>query len=165
MSATGWSMKKILGFRWSKKAKITLETISFYRNISFSIFRYFFQYFQVFSIFICNESLQIKSYQFFKIYKRFYKKREKHSYSSQWEQKNWEKLDFVNYNSYFIALFYSSIILESFKMKINHFFSSIGLFVHKIFFISQARLQCNFRFLISGWRKKYRKGKLRNANS
>ena len=25
------------GFRWSEKAKITLETISFWRNISFSI--------------------------------------------------------------------------------------------------------------------------------
>ena len=33
--------------------------------------------------------------QFFKIYKRFYKKREKHLYSSQLEKKNWEKLDFV----------------------------------------------------------------------
>ena len=26
----GWPTKKILGFRWSKKAKITLETISFW---------------------------------------------------------------------------------------------------------------------------------------
>ena len=25
----GWPMKKILGFRWSKKAKITLETKAF----------------------------------------------------------------------------------------------------------------------------------------
>ena len=36
----------------------------------------------------------MKSYQFFKIYKRFDKKAKKHSYSSQWERKNWEKLDF-----------------------------------------------------------------------
>ena len=65
----GWPMKKILGFRWSKKAKITLETKAFGET--------FFLYFQIFSIFIYNESLPMKFYQFFKIYKRFYKKREK----------------------------------------------------------------------------------------
>ena len=31
--------KKISGFRWSKNAKITLETISFCQNIFFSIFK------------------------------------------------------------------------------------------------------------------------------
>ena len=36
----GCPMKKILGSRWSKKAKITLETISFSQNISFSIFKF-----------------------------------------------------------------------------------------------------------------------------
>ena len=56
-------------FRWSKNVKITLETISF-------LVKYFFQYFQIFSIFIYNESLPMKSCQFFKIYKRFYKERE-----------------------------------------------------------------------------------------
>ena len=30
---------KFLGFRWSKKAKITLETVSFWRNISISILK------------------------------------------------------------------------------------------------------------------------------
>ena len=34
----GWPTKKILSFRWSKKSKITLEIISFGRNISISIF-------------------------------------------------------------------------------------------------------------------------------
>ena len=38
----------------------------------------------------------MKSYQFTKIYKCFYKKEKKHSYWSQREQKNWEKLDFVS---------------------------------------------------------------------
>ena len=33
-------ISKILGFRWSKKAKITLETISFWQNISISIFKF-----------------------------------------------------------------------------------------------------------------------------
>ena len=34
----GWPTKKILGFRWSEKVKITLETIRFWG-------KYFFQYF------------------------------------------------------------------------------------------------------------------------
>ena len=61
-----WSTKKILVFKWSIKAKIMLETISFWRNISISIFK--------FSPF----SYTMKSYKFFKIYKRFDKKRKKH---------------------------------------------------------------------------------------
>ena len=32
--------------------------------------KHFFQYFQIFSIFIYTESLPMKSYQFFKIFKR-----------------------------------------------------------------------------------------------
>ena len=36
----GWPTKKMLGFRWSKKAKITLETISFWQIIFISIFRF-----------------------------------------------------------------------------------------------------------------------------
>ena len=51
----GWPAKKILGFRWPKKAEITLETISFWQNISISIFKF-------------SPFLSIKSYQFFKIY-------------------------------------------------------------------------------------------------
>ena len=39
-SLHGWPVKKILGFRWSKKAEITLETISFWQNISISIFKF-----------------------------------------------------------------------------------------------------------------------------
>ena len=36
----GWLAKKMLGFRWSKKAKIKLETTSFWRNISIGIFKF-----------------------------------------------------------------------------------------------------------------------------
>ena len=57
--------------------------------------KYFYQIFQIFSIFMYNESLPMKSYQFFKIYKHFDKEREKQLRSSQWENKNWEKLDFA----------------------------------------------------------------------
>ena len=51
----GWPAKKISGFRWSKKAEITLETIGFRQNISISIFKFV-------------PFLSIKSYQFCKIY-------------------------------------------------------------------------------------------------
>ena len=36
----GWPMKKFLGCRWSKKAKITLETKDFWQNISFNIYKF-----------------------------------------------------------------------------------------------------------------------------
>ena len=51
----GWPAKKILEFRWSKKAEVTLETISFWQDISISVFK--------FSPFLSTES-----YQFSKIY-------------------------------------------------------------------------------------------------
>ena len=37
----------------------------------------------------------MKGYQFLKICTRFEKKEKKHSYSSQWEEMNWEKLGFA----------------------------------------------------------------------
>ena len=59
----GWPMKEILGFRWSKKDKITLKTLTFCA-------KYFSEHFEIFSIFVYNESFPMKSYQFFKICKR-----------------------------------------------------------------------------------------------
>ena len=35
-----WPEKNELGFRWSKKAEITLETIGLWQNISISIFKF-----------------------------------------------------------------------------------------------------------------------------
>ena len=58
---------KMLAFKWFKKAKITYKFLA----------KYFYQYFQIFSVFTCNESLSMKSYQFFKIWKPFDKEREK----------------------------------------------------------------------------------------
>ena len=40
ISHHGWATKKILRFTWSKKAKTTLKTIHFWRNISVSIFKF-----------------------------------------------------------------------------------------------------------------------------
>ena len=50
-----WLAKEILGFRWSKKVEVTLETISFWQNISVSIFKF-------------APFLSIKYHQFLKIY-------------------------------------------------------------------------------------------------
>ena len=44
---------------------------------NYNLAKYFYQYFQIISIFIYNESLPMKSYQFFKICKCFDKEREK----------------------------------------------------------------------------------------
>ena len=49
----GWPTKKILGFRWSEKAKIMLETKAFGET--------FLSVFSIFLDFICNESLAMKS--------------------------------------------------------------------------------------------------------
>ena len=51
----GRPVKKSLGFRWSKKVEVTLETISFWQNIFISIFKF-------------SPFLLIKACQFFKIY-------------------------------------------------------------------------------------------------
>ena len=84
----GWPTKKILGFRWSKKAKITLETISFWQNISISIFK--------FSPFLYTmKACQWNLINFSKFANALIRKEKKHLCSSQWEKKNWEKLDFV----------------------------------------------------------------------
>ena len=55
VSHHGWQAKKILSFRWSKKTEITLEIISFWKNIYINIFKF-------------SSFLSIKSNQFFKIY-------------------------------------------------------------------------------------------------
>ena len=41
----GWPKKKILGFRWFKKAEITLETIIFWQNIFLSVFSIFLHFY------------------------------------------------------------------------------------------------------------------------
>ena len=46
------------------------------RNFKFLV-KYFYKYFQIFPIFIYNENLPMKSYNFFQIYKRFDRKSEK----------------------------------------------------------------------------------------
>ena len=63
----GWPAKKLLDFRWSKKAEITLETISFWQNIYISIFKF-------------SPFLSIKSYQFSKFTNTLIKKKKKNTH-------------------------------------------------------------------------------------
>ena len=127
----GWPTKKTLGFRWSKKAKIMVETISFWQNISISIFNFF-------SFLYAMKACQRNLINFSRSANVFIRKEKKHLCSSQWEKKNCRKVGICCITGCFI---------KSFNLIINHFF------------VSQAYSQPNFYFLISGWRKKYQKGK------
>ena len=95
--------KKILGFRWHKKGKSNVRSYRF-------LAKHFLQYFQIFSIFIYNESLLMKSYQFFKIYRRFNKKREKTLIQQSARKEKMEKVGICFITCYFI---------RPFKMAIN----------------------------------------------
>ena len=112
-----WPTKKILGFRWSKKAKIPLETISFWWNISISTFS--------FSLFLyimkgCRWNLT----NFSKFTNALIRKEKKHSYSSQWENKNWAKV---------WLCFITSCFIKPFKMIIISFFYFASLIRSPIF--------------------------------
>ena len=93
----GSRTKKILGFRWSEKAKITLETISFWQNISINIFK--FSSF-LYTLKVCQWNI----INFSKFANALIRKEKKHLRSGQWEKKNWGNW----------TLFYNIII--------NHFF-------------------------------------------
>ena len=121
---------------WSKKTKLMSENITSWRNISISIFK-------LSPFFIYNESLLMKSCQFFKFTNPLIRKEKKHSHSSQSEKKSWEKL----------ALFYNRL-----------FYKDLLIIIH-ISFILQAHSQYNFRSLIWRWREKYQKRSLGTANS
>ena len=107
-----WPTKKILGFRWSKKAKIPLETISFWWNISISTFS--------FSLFLyIMKGCRWNLINFSKFTNALITKEKKHSYSSQWENKNWAKV---------WLCFITSCFIKPFKMIIISFFISQASF-------------------------------------
>ena len=74
--------------------------------------KYFYQHFQIFSIFIYNESLPMKSYQFFKIYKHFDKEKDKTLMQQSMRKERLRKVGLCFTTSFFI---------KSFNMIINHF--------------------------------------------
>ena len=83
-----------------------------YRNYKF-LAKYFLQYFQIFSTFIHNESLLMKSYQFFKIYKRLDEEREKALLQQSMRKEKLRKVQLC---------FITGYLIKAFKMTINHFF-------------------------------------------
>ena len=101
-----------LGFRWSKKAEITLETISFWQNISISIFKF-------------SPFLLIKSYQFFKIYQHFEKEIEKTLIQQSMRKKKLRKVELCFIPGCFIKLYWLF-----FKIIIIHIFFLFFLFFY-----------------------------------
>ena len=78
MLKRGCAQSRPPGFRWSKKAKITLETIRFWPNISISIFK--------FSPFLCTRGAWCRNpCNFSKFTNALIRKEKKRSYSSQWK--------------------------------------------------------------------------------
>ena len=67
----------------------------------------------------------MKSYQFFEIYKRFYKKREKTLIQQSMRKEKLRKVGFCFITGYFI---------KPFKMTVNHFFFNRS-FCSQVFFI------------------------------
>ena len=104
-----WPSKKFLGFRWFKKAKITLETISFWQNISISIFK--------FSLFLCTmKACPWNLINFSKSANALiWKERKKQLFSSQWEKKKLRKIEPCCITGSFI---------KPFNIIINQFFIS-----------------------------------------
>ena len=92
----GCTEKKMLGFRWSKKAKKTLKTISFLQNIYISIYK-------------LSPFLMIKSYRFFK-----HVDKEREKTRMQWSIRK-EKLEKVG------LCFITGCFIKPFKIIINHF--------------------------------------------
>ena len=84
----GSPTKKILGFKWSKNAKKMLETKVFGKAI-LSVISDFLHF---------NESLPMKSYRSFKIYIRFYKKREKTLLQQSIKKEKLRKFTLFTYN-------------------------------------------------------------------
>ena len=142
----GWSKKKSLVLRWSKKAKITLDIVSFLQNIYFSIFK---------SSPVLNmmDAWRWNLISFSKFTNVFIRKEKNTAVNKKRKiEKNW-------------TLFYNSCFIKSFKATINHFFFKRFFCSQDFFLVLQACLRPKLRFLISGWCKKYQKGKLGTTNS
>ena len=128
----GWLTKKILGFGSSQKTKITLENISFWQ-------KYFYQRFQIFSIYIYSDNLPIKSYRFFKICKRLDKEREKALVQQSMRKEKTRKVGLC------------FCFMKSFNMIMNHIF------------VLQAHLQPNFCFFDFRMTQEISKGEVGNG--
>ena len=95
----GWPTKKVLGFRWSKKVKIRIETISFWKNVSvFSNFLHFhIQWKLADKILSIFENLQT-------LWKKKKKKKRKNTHAAVNEKRKTEKSWTLFYNRLFYNL-------------------------------------------------------------
>ena len=100
----GWPTKKTLGFRWSKKAKITWETISFWHNIYIKISKFS-------PFWYTMKACQWNLIKFSKLANALIRKEKKRFCSTQWEK----KLRKVGLS------FITGCFVKSFSMIINHF--------------------------------------------
>ena len=108
----------MLGFRWSKKAKITLETISFWQNISISIFK--------FSSFLYTmKNGRWNLINFSKFASALIRKEKKHLRSSQWEKKTEKFWTFFYNRLFYKVLWYDN---ESFFCFASSFTAQFLLF-------------------------------------
>ena len=98
--------------------------------------KFFSQYFQSFSMFIFNGSLLKKFYQFFKIYKSFYKKREKMIIQLSMRKEQLRKTGIC---------FITGYLIRPFNMTVIHFFFNWS-FCSREFFFSFRKLVCNVVF-------------------
>ena len=116
-----WPTKKILGFRWSKNANV--RNYSFWRNISFSIFK-FCPFLNIMKACRWNQS--------FKIYKRFYKKREetRNSHTSVNEKRRNKK----SWNFFYLTGYF----MKPLKMAINHFFFNRSFCSQDFFYFANS---------------------------
>ena len=83
----------------------------------------------------------MKSYQFFKIYKRFYKKREKNNHTAVNEKRKSEK----NWNLFYLTGYF----VKPLKMTINHFFFNRSFYSQDFFYFASS-FTAQFLFLMSG---------------
>ena len=110
----GWSIKKVLGFRWSKKAKTTLQLLKFSQNISISIFK--------FSPFLHIIKAWWWNLIHFSDFRNVFIRKEKALIQQSMRIEKLEKVGL-----YFVT----GCFIKSFKNL--PFFFSIGLFVHMIY--------------------------------
>ena len=118
--------EEVLDFRWSKKVKTTLETKAFGKTF-LSVFWNFlhFMHNESFLHFMHNESLPMNLVSVSRFTNAFIRS-EKNSHSAVNEKRKTEKSSTLFYlTGYFKKPWKSQLI----------FFSSVGLFVHKIFFL------------------------------
>ena len=78
LSGKKFCFKKLeVGRKLADEENVRFQMVQKGQNNDTFMAKYFYQHFQIFSIFIFNETLPMKSYQFFKICKCFDKEREK----------------------------------------------------------------------------------------